>query len=245
MVPSYLYKYRPVNCYLERLIVHDEIYFSRPSELNDPYDCNLFVSAVGSDAVRRKYLETNYPQLSQEQLRFALEEAARPESIAANEADIEEFMKHTVERMGIFCTCARNDDLRMWTDYAAGHRGVCLQFKTLNGQLFGCDLTPIVYSPEHPAWTMFDECDERWTRFTLATKSDAYANESEWRILYHTVGKQQFPAEDLSGIIFGCRMEDRPKQQILEWISLRPMPLRIYEARVRKGLFALEIVPAT
>lgn len=38
--PTKAYKYRPDNDKTQRIITHNELWFSSPVEFNDPYDCN-------------------------------------------------------------------------------------------------------------------------------------------------------------------------------------------------------------
>lgn len=244
VAPSLLYKYRPVDCFTERLITHNEIWFSRPAELNDPFDCKLHISAVGTEADRRNYLRAIRPVLAENQIAAELIRLGDPSAVGSIENDINETIQTTVRDLGIFCMSARNDDLRMWTDYANGHQGICAEFQTHDGKLFGCELTEVAYEEQHPNVTMFDGCDRKWAERTLSTKRAAYRNEAEWRILYHTPGVQVFPPEELTRLILGCRTSARDKAQVMKWVAARRVPLQIYEARPRCGSFTLDIVPA-
>lgn len=46
IIPPKLYKYYSINDYLYEVIKSSSCWFSRPSDFNDPFDCNLDVVAL-------------------------------------------------------------------------------------------------------------------------------------------------------------------------------------------------------
>ena len=55
-----LYKYRSLNHeYTVESILNKYLYFSRPSELNDPFDCQLSIDLEASDQETLEWIEKN------------------------------------------------------------------------------------------------------------------------------------------------------------------------------------------
>lgn len=147
------------------------------------------------------------------------------------------------ESMGIFCLSARKDSLLMWSHYADGHRGICLQFSTCQEQLFGCTLDPVVYQELHPELATTDTIDHEWTRRYLTTKARDWSYEQEWRIFYHTPGLQVAPHEELSAVILGCSISASDCQEVIKWVRARPSPTLLYQADREEGAFRLRFSP--
>src|SRR5215471_10652627 len=97
----------------------------------------------------------------------------------------------------------------MWAYYADDHEGVCLRFQgTPLSTLAGC-LPPlrVNYATEFPAVPFYDSTLFRQAQALIATKSEAWKHEREWRIVRHQGhGEVAFPPEALDGVILGCRV---------------------------------------
>lgn len=151
-------------------------------------------------------------------------------------------MERATESIGIFCLSARNDSLLMWSHYADGHRGICLEFSTSQDQLFGCRLDPVVYE-EHPELFVGDTINLDWARKYLTTKARDWSYEQEWRIMYSTPGAQTAPPKELSAVILGCSISISDRQEVVEWVSARRVPTRVYQAGREEGAFRLRFSP--
>ena len=112
---------------------------------------------------------------------------------------------------------AERDNLLMWSHYADCHRGICIEFKTTVGTLFGCDLLDVVYAPDYPKLNVCDKPDVEFVKQCVRTKSVDWAYEEEWRIIYTETGPQSFRPEDeeLRGVIFGAHISENNKQGVL------------------------------
>jgi hypothetical protein len=145
--------------------------------------------------------------------------------------------------VGIFSMSARPDDLLMWSHYGDGHRGVCLVFTTADDKLFGCTLEQVRYQKEYPVFNAYEEVNRDYTRRYLTTKSDHWNYEEEWRILYYdNHGPRQFPAHELSGVIFGAKVSPADRKTLLGIIQKRNSHTTHYEARINSKRFGLDIV---
>src|SRR6185437_6477137 len=108
-------------------------------------------------------------------------------------------------KLGILCLSAKCNDLLMWSHYANGHRGLCLEFEASDYTPFFGAALPVKYRDDRPT---FDPDGTQWQRVESAvlTKSKGWSYEEEWRVIDHDQGHgvHQFPARCLTGVIFGC-----------------------------------------
>jgi hypothetical protein len=82
-----------------------------------------------------------------------------------------------------------------------------------------------------------------WGDESFLIKSPDWAYEEEWRLTSKQPGHIDIPPEALIGVIFGCRMSDLDRQQIVEWKATRCPPVKIYEAIMSEKEFRLKIHP--
>lgn len=101
------------------------------------------------------------------------------------------------------------------------------------------------YTPSYPRINIVSDLKEQ-TRKVLLTKALHWGYEREWRIFDPDKGKQTliFPAEMLTGVIFGCDMPHESRQLIRGWAKYRATPIEFYEAAKKEKEFGLEIIKA-
>jgi len=110
------YKYRPISRYLIESIVTPSIYFSRPRDLNDPFDCQLNIDALLNDE-----------KFSTIESLISLKQGMIKEGFHTNSGIHRGFQDH-----GIF-SMSKKDILEdgetlMWSHYAKNHTGVRLKY---------------------------------------------------------------------------------------------------------------------
>jgi len=246
--PLYLYKYRSLRYGLGRhatriALLEHAIYFPIYAMFNDPFDCNLDVSPIADKSTCTARLREINPTMSEAELAELVEREMSPERVAAIDASVRAGRARTLEGVGILSLSARPDDLVMWSYYADGHRGVCLQFRLTGAKLFGCDLTQVSYRPEAPPFTVYDRIDEHWARRSLSTKALAWQHEQEWRIIWRIPGMNNFPPQDLTGVILGAQISSEDRAQVLDWIRASCSAPLCYQARRKVASFGIEILP--
>ena len=247
--PLYLYKYRSLRDEWgregARLALQDHaIYFPIYTQFNDPFDCNLDVSPTSDRETCATRLREINPEMSEPELAKMSEREMSPGRVAAIDAAVRAARVETLKNVGILSLSAKPDDLLMWSYYADGHRGLCLQFRLNGDRLFGCELTQVRYEPEPPRFTVYDRIDLDWTRRSLSTKALAWQHEQEWRILWRVPGMNEFPAEDLTGVILGAQISAQDRATVLDWSRASRSAPVCYQARRKVGSFAIEIVRA-
>ena len=247
-IPKYLYKYRSMHTKKDRehtlrILTHNEIYFAKCTEFNDPFDCNLHISCEGDFTTHKEKLRKLNPDLSEENLVIQTQKDLQPENIKKSERKVNNDIRHIIKHIGIFSMSAKHDNLLMWSHYADYHRGICLEFKTTRGKLFGCNLLNVDYIVNHPKLTIYDVADFEFVKKSVRTKYEDWSYEEEWRIIYRETGCQYFPPEELSGVILGARILKKNREMILKSLSETNRKVKLYEAHKCKDRFGLDIIP--
>lgn len=156
----------------------------------------------------------------------------------------------------------KRDDILMWSHYAQGHTGVCLEFECqLGGPALGVPL-PVIYAEKMPslnfaktfARTEAGSDGERealleFGKLIFLTKAIDWKYEREWRYIDFALegvrrfGLRGFPERLLKGIILGCQMDDSERLELLEFARNRSAPFMVYQAVKKPSQFELEITP--
>jgi len=245
-VPSQLYKYRSLRTkrdrqYTERILTHNEIYFAKYKEFNDPFDCNFHISFEGNIIAHKSKLRKLNPDLSEAELDIKTKNDLQPKNIRKREKKVHKNISQINRGFGIFSMSAKRDNLLMWSHYSDYHRGICLEFKVIDGKLFGCDLSKVNYQEQYPDLSIYDDIDLEWMKRYWTTKGCDWRYEEEWRILYRETGCKVFPAEELTGVILGTRISKKKRKLVLEWLSNRSCKVQLYQAHEYNDRFGLDI----
>ncbi len=213
--PERIYKFQTFDQYSLRNLKNAQVYFNRPVDFNDPFDCAISKESVSHTkqdllGLLNSYIKNGkFPGLSEFKNTHdvpsnLLEEIERGIGSAA-----EKFQEHYLYNVGCCCFSERNDHILMWSHYGNGHRGFCLEFDT-SFIPFRENLFKVTYSNEYPKWKIasiasnaekgFKEDDIRH----LLHKYETWKYEKEWRI-FHNEAKKLFGYEvgALKAVYFG------------------------------------------
>lgn len=136
------------------------------------------------------------------------------------------------EKVGMLCLSENPDSLLMWAHYADSHRGYVIQFDAEN-KFFDQRITSedllrslkkVVYKDVRPSTYVYDMSDIDY----LLTKGLEWEYEAEWRMFLpldmadskikignDTICLYKYPPEAIKSIIFGCRMSEEKKSEII------------------------------
>jgi hypothetical protein len=217
------YKYRSLATVKNRARVRDTIVnrrikYSRPIELNDPFDCFPGVTLLGSPDQRRGELRKHIVEALGENAHRVSKrdiEAAVSENMA--QLSDPEFRAQALydaldQRTGVFCMSRDCAVVSQWAYYGDDHRGICLEFTiTPDMGLVPCE---VIYTDKRTtldamALLRRDRDAVEALFEALVTKSDVWEREDEVRALNRATGVQTYPPGMLTGIVFGARTRDR------------------------------------
>ncbi len=245
--PQLLYKYYKFDEdhpeYTEEIFTKNKIYLPSPKEFNDPFDSKVGLIYDATKKEWKQYLLQVYkrrrPDLTRKQ-RFAEVDQIIKKGLYK---EIPDNLGYSfLDQMGVFCMSAKKNDILMWSHYSTSHAGFCLEFNATT-EFFGRS-QKIIYKQNYPAVNFFRSSQQAKTEASLLTKAIFWEYEQEWRIIEHNKGPgvYTFPRELLTGVILGCQITAENKEKIHKWCNKREHRPILYETRVKKKEFGLDIV---
>jgi DUF2971 family protein len=233
--PSRLYKYQPFNDQTLTNLKRASIWFSAPSNVNDPYDCASWVVEPDiSEAQFEQWLEYargRDPALTARVCPEGVVTPAFRKDVTASVRKVYDEQR-TIQReqRGIACLSVTLTDIMMWSHYAAGHRGFCLEFDT--SFLPFSKALEVTYSQTLPSINPLDVLlnqpgdDENndILRMFVLTKASCWSYEQEWRLMHAEPSKLfGYGNGPLTGIYFGAEMP-RPDRDAIALATREAAP---------------------
>jgi len=234
-----LYHYQPLDLSRLEVIVRDrQIYFSKPSDFNDPWDGKPWFNITNlQDPEERAriadWLSTVYRELNLPDDERGLQ-CIRSDPVYAREK-IEKFSNAMArgipEKYRVYCLSTKPDCELMWAHYANKHRGICLEYNCSTPMF--CEAYKISYSKTYPVFKIYNSQAED-NLMPLVTKSAAWAYEDEYLLISQEKnnashdptlitenGLLKLPEGALKAIIIGCLTaeDNKPIHDIRQVIS--------------------------
>lgn len=248
--PDLVYSYRTIDDKLRDTLIKKQIWLSNPLSFNDPFDCNLAIQedCTPEEAIKAVEATLKLGSYSSEFKRRA--RAAASEGKIINPEVCAKSWRNTMRATGVACFSATPTNTLMWSHYAAKHQGVCLGFKGL-ARRFG--LQRVEYCRTMPRVKIVDMMPSPSLDLMnklLLTKSRDWSYEKEWRFVK---GEKQYSSdtdperaerfypEELQKVIFGCRVAQERRHEIMlllkDWLPL----IQFYEAKTHPSRFAVQL----
>ena len=153
-LPSKLYKYQSYNVQTLDNLKNRRLWFSKPSRFNDPFDCAIYFEASPLTAKDWKALfQMDKREISKNDVeKFDVKYITKGRINKKFKDDALEGMKKAFQDRvdimrndrGVACFSEVVDNMLMWSHYADGHRGFCLEYDT-NHEPFA-NAFPVTYS---------------------------------------------------------------------------------------------------
>ncbi|SRR5258708_3570890 len=245
MPPAILYKYVALTSpYVEALLTTPTLYFARPRDFNDPFDCRAhYTFESGSKEDLKAWYRTAISALVNHDGRFTgrddralveeyLKQFPRPDD-ALKEAALRVLQADIQTKLvGVLCLTATGTDPVMYYHYSGNHSGLCLRFQP-RGDSFLWHAEPVLYGPDVPEVEFFDDSNlPGQFEMIFLRKYSGWAYENEWRVIdfINGPGSRPYPAELLTGVIFGMNTADTDKAQVTGWLKKRGHHVELLQA---------------
>lgn len=251
MEPEYLYKYGQLSEFSEDLFANPRIWFPKPTDLNDPFECRPKFSYDGTDAEIKEFLANCFmrknPSMSPRDVDILVDDVFKrgghrdPGVLQRSNDDVLAALAHEI---GVYCLSRVPDSILMWSHYGKNHSGYCLKFEaTDQTPVFGTALS-VIYSDQYPCVDFFNTPHDEQVDKIFLTKYTGWSYEQEYRIIDHRSGPgpRDYPEELLKGVIFGSRMPKDDEEKIRLWTSRRDSPVDFYRAVQSTHGFSIEVV---
>lgn len=257
-VPGNYFKYRPIGrpeslerSRLKQIIVETEIYFAKPCDLNDPFDCAP-IAEVPKVGVLRKQVEKMLRNVTE---RRNLTLTKTQKSATASEAMSRLGDPRTRNQVlydalnmntAVFCMSADPKNSLQWSYYGAIHSGVCLEFEM----------------PDRPDWFVI-RVEYKKTRPTIdiarfhgdsdyrldklgeavSTKSKDWDHEQEFRAFSHVAENKKYDPDQLLSLTFGMDAPDEYIEYVLSLVEASPCNPNLFKCRAKNDAYGLTREP--
>ena len=245
ILPPVLYKYESFNTYSLSNLKNAQIYFNRPVDFNDPFDCSLVSKSFkyeDSDIIMfYNYLiskiSPNKPNRATQSIKDVPDNFKKTVDKVAKEF-AEEKQKKYLYKIGCCCFSESKDNLLLWSHYSDGHKGFCLEFDT-SFDPFKKNAFKVEYSNYFPKLNpikiiTLKNAHVREVLIPLLTKYSCWEHEKEWRI-YHEEPQilYKYEVEALKAVYFGTSMENSHIEIIYSLLQGKNPNIEFYKAKSR------------
>lgn len=250
-IPSKLYKYQPCESYALNNLREKQIWFSKPESFNDPFDSDINFALADITDKNLKPLFDSCRESAPDKNAFdskyiqggKINDKFRDDIVSFTIQATEQVKQNQWKQKGIACFSEENDNLLMWSHYARGHQGFCLEFDT-SFSPFKSIKTQNLLKVSYPETNLYPPLSIKdiphnlpsLVKTQLGTKSFHWHYENEWRI-FASIGNKSYSFEKaaLAGVYLGCRMKDEDKNTIAT--ILADSPTRLYQMERSKTEF--------
>ena len=136
MLPKYLYKFEKINVQTLQNLRNAQIYFIHLQALNDPFDCSVLEASVilGNNEIveiYKRYLKVENKLVNHEinSIKDISQEDIN-QIHTTSEKNLENQQEEFLTQIGCSCFSEVRDNILLWSHYADGHKGICLEFDT-------------------------------------------------------------------------------------------------------------------
>ena len=141
-----LYKYRSTSKYSLEGLINNELYFSKYTDFNDPFEFSTpFPDLVKTYKKARKKFREYYDnnEISKEVfLKLTSLVKTPPKEALKERVETLNKIKSNTLNMGILCLSQLDENILMWSHYAEDHKGFCIEFNELDTHL--ADTTDVI-----------------------------------------------------------------------------------------------------
>ncbi len=119
------YKYRIINDHLIDSLQNNYIYFSRPAELNDPFDGKIEIDYAATDLEIEEWgIKHGLKNTELQKLRNDIDSGKFHETMESGKRELE-------DRFFIFCLSDVWNESMMWAHYSNSNTGLCVEYKAI------------------------------------------------------------------------------------------------------------------
>jgi hypothetical protein len=247
--PARLYKYRSVRgaakLFSQSLVECGEVYFAKPGELNDPFDCKPHNTIESTPGERRAFLKWmtrgREPELSRTQRRARVSELnATLKSRIKNEgfeAIAQAAFDTNLRDTGVLSLSSEPASNLMWSHYADAHRGICVEFDFQVMEKLRP--MPVTYLDQRPSYNMVRNV-AALSELSFLRKSLDWSYEKEWRSVGQWwSGTYRLPESAITGVILGAGISDEDRREVSNWVRKRRPTVEIRQAQFQADTYRL------
>ena len=229
------------------ILENQRLYCALPSSFNDPFECRVNISFKASEDIKNKraieQILLKKPELSKAE---AIEQAPQWWKHLENKGS-ENAIRIVRDSFRVCSFSARKpDDILMWSHYAGGHNGICLEYRVTQEhhvELFA-RANEVNYQKELPKVNFYTSSVVEKMHAYVLTKSTRWTYEDERRIIISAIDEERFvsvPSSFLSTVILGVSITEENRRLVLDRIAPKVAAgtVRVLQAKVSSQAYEL------
>lgn len=258
MKDSTIFKFYRYSDFVKHVLLKQELWFSKHSDFNDPFEFQLAPPLNLSDEEILEYYHL-MKKLGGTKIDTIIENnpnafiwSYRYSPDMFNQTYLAPFEKR-LSQFGICCFSEISDNILMWSHYSDCHKGIVIEFDKLLLDQSLYDLNPdsvmsvidkVNYSKVFPLVKM--DSDLKKTADSIKavsfTKSLDWAYEKEVRIVTSKIGNNKFDIKAIISITFGCKIKKENIKELKEILNkIDPKnKIQSYYMKIDKRNYRLE-----
>lgn len=238
-----LYKYRTIEKNSLKYLISNEVYFSKTSDFNDPFDGQILPGNLLDDLKGMNIDVSNSPL-----------------------AKHNDYLAVRLNGFSVFCMSEKNDDILMWSHYADSHKGICFGFKE-NLERYIPNEAPIYssevdYIDRHPYIDVYNDINSgrvynsgdqfkdlcniarNLLNASLTKKHISWKYEKEIRVISEEgAGPRSFSPEALESVVLGMNVSSGDEQIVKELLKDKKWEhVVLHKARPSKAELGVDII---
>lgn len=246
-----VYRYMPLNSekriqYAADLLLRNRVYYPPMNSFNDPFEGRLNISFEASFDEKIAHVAGIIQQRCGISHKEA--EAQAPAWIESNEKEgPERTRKMVTDDWGVWCLSKSKHDIAMWSLYADGHQGICVEFAAtrLEHAAFFATIQPVKYKDEMPCVNMYKTSRIEIAQAAFLTKSSRWIEEEECRATVTDISdtnprERDLPAGIVSAVYLGTRITAENRGRVVEWAKESKSPMTVFLARPKDREYGLD-----
>lgn len=248
LINSTLYTYCKINDNTIDGILNNYLWFTKPKDFNDPYDCYPYHEIGLSETDIQDYRNSCIDWLKSNNEIVLFDKNPRQYIIKS--------LDNIINNIGVKCFSEVDNEMLMWGHYADSHRGMCLEFdcnldktffsgtQNLENALYKVEYCDDIPKFDFTQPTKFgNDLEIRRSHHAIALKSSKWADEKEIRLVrnlefkehyLNTPQKIQYNKDALKSIKFGTNTSEGKIEEIKERVVKcgYDINIKFYKAKI-------------
>jgi len=235
--------------YVSDLLASGLLYFSKPSQFNDPFECKPNWR-YPSDVRRQRQLKSALKRIVRSRSRDR-DEAHQVLSSAMRgpSAELEESVRSAAAKafqdVRICCFSDSYENLLLWSHYADSHRGYCVGFDASHSPFRAA--LKVFYQDDYPNIDFPVKAENGFD--SVLTKYKLWEYESEYRAIFVPGAEAQPTNHDefcilqidaITDVYLGALIEPANEQLVLKSIAAGEYLPNVWKAKLSESSFALD-----
>ncbi len=254
-IPSTLFRYQSINDNLKNSLENTYLWFSSAKDMNDPFEAIIpydFNKMEASTICRyfRKLIKSH----SKQDIAIPNEDLLEKDDQLKQRCihTIKQGVEKAINKPKILCLSANHKNILMWSHYADGHKGLCIEFDLQKDPLLFSSVHKVQYRSAFPTGNNILDNTEagilKCGTDALLTKALGWVYEEEFRVIKkitpsETPNKQPINNKSIiKSIYFGLRTPEKDVKAIKSLLKNAAYPdtIKYFKAIKAADAFAID-----